>query len=57
MSKKRTRQQVAYDALRADVLSGRLEPGQKLPFAEMCERYGTSVGVIREALTRWWVRV
>ncbi|MDI9979452.1 GntR family transcriptional regulator [Rhodococcus sp. IEGM 1307] len=52
MSEKRTRQQVAYDALRADVLSGRLEPGQKLPFAEMCERYGTSVGVIREALTR-----
>ncbi|AKS33841.1 GntR family transcriptional regulator [Mycolicibacterium goodii] len=52
MAGKQTRQQVTYENLRADILSGRREPGQKLPFAELCESYGASVGMIREALTR-----
>lgn len=43
---------MAYDSLRGDILSGRLDPGQKLQFAELCETYAYSVGVIREALTR-----
>lgn len=47
-----TRQEQAYQALRGDILAGRVHPGQKLPFAELCDTYGVSVGVIREALSR-----
>lgn len=39
-------------ALRDDILGGRLRPGQKLPFAELRDRYATSVGVLRESLSR-----
>jgi DNA-binding GntR family transcriptional regulator len=38
--------------LRADVLGGRLRPGQPLPVAELASRLGVSVTVVREALTR-----
>lgn len=38
--------------LRRDILSGAFEPGQKLKFADLGERYGASVSVIREALSR-----
>ncbi|RFA06636.1 hypothetical protein B7R21_19220 [Subtercola boreus] len=48
----KTRNEVAFARLRGDILSGRLIPGQKLAFAELCESYGVSVGVIREALSR-----
>lgn len=48
----KTRQEAAYDGIRSDILSGRLVPGQKLPFAELCANYSVSVGVVREALSR-----
>ena len=38
--------------LRADILGGRMRPGDKLPFADLCSRYDTSVGVMREGLSR-----
>lgn len=47
-----TRAEDVYGRLRADILAGRLLPGQRLPFADMCARYGTSVGVLREGLSR-----
>ncbi|GGL94911.1 GntR family transcriptional regulator [Nakamurella endophytica] len=37
--------------MRADILGARLQPGQRLMFADLSERYGVSVGVTREALT------
>ncbi len=48
----KTRHGQVYESLRADILSGRITPGTKLPFAQLSERYGFSVGVIREALSR-----
>lgn len=47
-----TRTDLAYDSLRADILSGQLEAGTTLPFALLREKYGHSMGVLREALTR-----
>lgn len=47
-----TRVEKAYTALRADILSGRRRPGDRLPFAELCADYGASMGVLREALSR-----
>ena len=41
-----------YDAIRADIISGRLEPGERLAFAVLVERYRSSIGVIREGLQR-----
>ncbi|QHC02347.1 FCD domain-containing protein [Epidermidibacterium keratini] len=38
--------------LRADVLAGVHEPGSKLKFAALCQRYGASVSVVREVLSR-----
>ena len=38
--------------MRSDILSGRLQPGERLPFAALTERYGASTGVLREALPR-----
>lgn len=38
--------------MRSDILGGVHCPGGKLKFAELGERYGASVSVIREALTR-----
>lgn len=52
VAKLKTRQEEALKALRGDILAGRLIPGQKLPFAELCANYSVSVGVIREALSR-----
>lgn len=48
----KTRNEEVYVRLRADILSGHFKPSQKLAFAELCERYGVSVGVVREALSR-----
>ncbi len=47
-----TRSEDVYSRLRADILAGRLRPGSRLPFAELCSRYSTSVGVVREGLSR-----
>ena len=52
MPRSETRAERIYANLRSDVLTGRLLPGQRLPFAELGARYGTSVGVLREALSR-----
>jgi DNA-binding GntR family transcriptional regulator len=41
-----------FHRIRSEILAGELRPGSRLRFAEMCERYGTSVGVVREALSR-----
>ena len=40
------------DSLRRDILAGRLEPGRRLTFPELCATYSVSVGVLREALVR-----
>jgi len=47
-----TQSERVYSALRADILAGRLRPGDKLPFADICPRYSTSTGVLREGLSR-----
>jgi DNA-binding GntR family transcriptional regulator len=47
-----TRAEGVHARLRADILAGLLEPGQRLKFPELCRRYGTSVGAAREALTK-----
>jgi DNA-binding GntR family transcriptional regulator len=41
---------VAYDRLRQDIMSGALQPGQKLKFNMLSETYGVGVGTLREAL-------
>jgi len=43
---------VAYEALRADILSGRHVPGKKLKIQELAEEFGVSPGAVREALSR-----
>jgi DNA-binding GntR family transcriptional regulator len=47
-----TRTEQVYGQLRADILTGRLRPGARLPFAELAERYGGSMSAIREGLQR-----
>ena len=41
-----------YNQLRADILAGRHAPGQRLRYTELCERYQTSMGVLREGMLR-----
>jgi DNA-binding GntR family transcriptional regulator len=52
MARSETRSERIYAQLRSDILTGRLFPGQRLPFADLGTRYSTSVGVLREALSR-----
>jgi DNA-binding GntR family transcriptional regulator len=47
-----TRADDVYRRLRGDILGGRLVPGQRLKFPDLSQRYETSVGAAREALTR-----
>lgn len=47
-----TRTDTTYQRLRGDILGGRLTPGQRLKFPELCQHYETSVGAAREALTK-----
>ncbi|TCK21967.1 GntR family transcriptional regulator [Pseudonocardia endophytica] len=47
-----TRADELYERLRSDIFMGRLEPGRRLKFPDLCAEYGTSVGPVREALTR-----
>lgn len=51
-TKQRASTEEVYAALRGDVLGGAFRPAEKLKFSPLCERYGASVSVIREALTR-----
>jgi DNA-binding GntR family transcriptional regulator len=48
----RTKSERVYENLRADIYAGRLPPGSRLRYAELCERYEVSAGVLREALQR-----
>lgn len=41
-----------FDALRSDVLAGRLTPGSRLRLVELTERFSVSQSVVREALSR-----
>src|SRR5579871_2366228 len=43
---------VAYEAIRADILSGRHVPEKKLKIQELAEEFGVSPGAVREALSR-----
>ena len=47
-----SRADVVTASLRADILAGRLAPGRRLTFPDLCANYGVSVGVMREALVR-----
>lgn len=47
-----TRAEIAYRRLRADIMGGQRAPGSALPFAELSDAYGASMGVLREALSR-----
>lgn len=47
-----TQAERVYQALRSDILAGRHQPGQRLRYAELCARYETSMGVLREGLLR-----
>jgi DNA-binding GntR family transcriptional regulator len=50
--RKTTRTDAVHARLRSDILAGRLQPGERLKFPDLCEPYEASVGVIREALAR-----
>jgi GntR family carbon starvation induced transcriptional regulator len=41
-----------YEQVRAAILSGRLQPGQRLKVAELSAEHGVSLNVVREALNR-----
>ena len=47
-----TRTERVFSALRGDILGGVFTPGQRLPFADLRERYRCSAGAAREALLR-----
>jgi DNA-binding GntR family transcriptional regulator len=47
-----TRTDEVYGRLRADILGGRLVPGQRLKFGQLRDGYSTNMGATREALTR-----
>ena len=47
-----TRGAEVYDVLRAELLNGVLNPGDKLRMVELARRFAASQSVIREALTR-----
>lgn len=52
VTKPRASTEDVYVALRGDLLGCVFPPGERLKFTPLCERYGASVSVIREALTR-----
>ena len=49
---KATTATVAYERLRHDILSGDLQPGQKLAIDTISQRYGVGTNPVREALNR-----
>lgn len=52
MAEHGTRAERAYREIRSDILTGHFLPGQRLLFTELSARYGASVGVLREGLSR-----
>ena len=50
--KPRTRTEQVYELIRADILSGAIDPGAQLQFARLSVAYESSIGVLREVLTR-----
>lgn len=46
-----SRAAVVGGLVREAILAGRLEPGSRLTFPDLCKTYDVSVGVLREALT------
>jgi DNA-binding GntR family transcriptional regulator len=48
----RTLTSAVFNALRSDILSARLLPGQKLHIGALAERFSVSLSAIREALSR-----
>lgn len=52
MTQKFSLTQDAYERLRADLLSCRLQPGERLRINELCKRLSVSLGAVREALSR-----
>ncbi len=52
VTKPRASTEQVHALLRAAVLAGVHEPGARLKTAALCEEYGASVSVVREALTR-----
>lgn len=52
MAKASSKAMRVYSELRADILSGRLKPGERLRYTELCERYSSSMGVLRESMLR-----
>ncbi|GAB2735137.1 GntR family transcriptional regulator [Kitasatospora kifunensis] len=46
------RTQEVFDGIRSDLLNGELAPGQRLKLVALAERFGVSMSVVREALTR-----
>jgi DNA-binding GntR family transcriptional regulator len=47
-----TKAERVFEQMRADILAGRLRPGSRLRYAELCSHYETSTGVLREAMLR-----
>jgi DNA-binding GntR family transcriptional regulator len=47
-----SRTEEVFEVLRADLLNGRVEPGQRMKSQELSARFGVSMSVVREALTR-----
>jgi DNA-binding GntR family transcriptional regulator len=48
----RTMKEIAYDAIREAILSGRFPPGQRLVADDLAQEFGTSRMPVREALQR-----
>jgi DNA-binding GntR family transcriptional regulator len=44
--------ETTYDAIRNDIVFGRLKPGEKLKLERLRTRYGASVSTLREILSR-----
>ncbi|WP_428374263.1 GntR family transcriptional regulator [Lichenicoccus sp.] len=44
--------ETVYRAMRADLLTCRVPPGGKLKIADLCTSHGSSLGAVREALSR-----
>ncbi|MGW4486448.1 GntR family transcriptional regulator [Amycolatopsis sp. NPDC004368] len=47
-----SRTEEVFETLRAELLGGRFEPGQRMKSQELSTRFGVSMSVVREALTR-----
>ena len=47
-----TRTETVFEDVRRDLLNGQLVPGQRLKLAALADRFGVSLSVVREALTR-----